>query len=115
MSLRAGALATVVLVDNEDGPVWVRYANGNAGFLDPDDGPDVRVGSVLVVSLEDASFIEAPIEVFPKDVETGSLATVVIAAAGEPYWVRYASGSYGPLHRDGGPEVAVGAVVLVSG
>lgn len=115
MSPTAGALATVVLIDNEDRLLWVRYANGNAGFLDPDDGPDVSVGSILLVSLEDASFIEAPIEVFPKDAETGSLATVVLAPAGEPYWVRYASGGFGPLHRDGGPEVTVGAVVLVSG
>ena len=77
MSPTVGALATVVLVDNEDDLLWVRYANGNAGFLDPDDGPDVSVGSILLVSLDDASFVEAPIEVFPKAAETGSLATVV--------------------------------------
>jgi transitional endoplasmic reticulum ATPase len=115
MSPIAGALATVVLVNSEDDLLWVRYANGNAGFLDSDDGPQVNVGSTLLVSLEDASFVEAPIEVFPKNAETGSIATVVLAAAGEPYWVRYAGGGHGPLHRDGGPEVAVGAVVLVSG
>lgn len=115
MSPRAGAIATVVLVDDKDDLIWVRYGNGNAGFLDPNDGPDVGVGSVLLVSLDDASFVEAPIEVFPKDAETGSLATVVLAAVGEPVWVRYAGGGYGPLSRDGGPEVSVGSVVLVSG
>lgn len=115
MSPTAGALATVVLVDNENDLLWVRYANGNVGTLDPDDYQDVGVGSTLLVSLEDASFVEAPIEVFPKDAETGSLATVVLAEVGEPYWVRYAGGGYRPLHRDGGPEVTVGAVVLVLG
>ncbi|NED96834.1 26S protease regulatory subunit [Phytoactinopolyspora alkaliphila] len=115
MSPTAGALATVAFVDNEDDLLWVRYANGNAGFLDPHDGPDVEVGSILLVSLEDGSFVEAPIEVFPRGSETGSLATVVLAAPGETYWVRYTGGGYGPLHRDGGPEVAIGAVILVSG
>lgn len=114
MSPTAGALATVVLVDGEADLVWVRFANGNAGFLDPDDGPDVSVGTILLVSLDDGSFIQAPTEVFPPDVEAGSLASVVLAEAGESYWVRYANGGYGPLHRDSGPEVAVGDVVLVS-
>lgn len=75
MSPIIGALATMVLVSAEDGLIWVRYVNGNAGFLDPDDGPEVTVGATLLVSFEDASFIEAPIGLFPKDTETGSLAT----------------------------------------
>lgn len=115
MSPTAGAVATVVFVDEDNGLVWVRYGNGNAGFLDPDDGPAVSVGSVVLVLFEDASFVEAPAEVFPKEAEVGSVATVVLAAAGEPYWVRYAGGGFGPLHRDGGPEASVGAVLLVSG
>ena len=115
MSPTIGALATVVLRDDEDEVLWVRYLNGNAGFVDPDDGPDVSVGAVILVSFDDASFVVAPTEVFPKDAETGSLATVVLAAPADPYWVPYAGGGYGPLHRDGGPEAAVGSVVLVSG
>lgn len=116
MSPIAGALATVVLIDNTDDLLWVRYANGNAGFLDLSDGPEVSVGSVLLVSLDDASFVEAPVEVFPKDVEAGSIATVLLADdLGTTVWVRYSGGGYGPLHKDGGPEVSVGAVVLVSG
>lgn len=115
MSPVIGALATVVHLDDEDDLIWIRYVNGNAGFLDAEDGPEVTVGATLLVSFEDASFVEAPIELFPKDAETGSLATVVTGAEGEPYWVRYASGGYGPLPRDSGPEATVGAVVLVSG
>lgn len=115
MSPTLGALATVVLADTEDDLLWVRYANGSAGFLDPDDGPDVGVGSVLLVSFEDSSFVEAPIEVWPRDADTGMLATVVMATQSEPLWVHYAAGGYGPLDRDGGPEVEIGSVVLVSG
>lgn len=115
MSPMAGALATVVLVDDSGELLWVRYGNGNAGFLDPDDGPDVRVGSVLLVSLDDGSFVEAPREVFPQDAETGSLATVVLVADAATVWVRYAGGAYGPLHRERGPDVSEGSVVLISG
>lgn len=52
---------------------------------------------------------------FPKPAETGALATVVLATPDEAYWVRYVNGGYGPLHRDGGPDVAVGTVILVTG
>jgi transitional endoplasmic reticulum ATPase len=110
-----GAVATVVLVDTDEGLLWVRYGNGNAGPLDADDGPDVTVGSVILVSLDDASFVLAPDEVFPKEALTGLLATVVLAPEGQPLWVRYANGGYGPLHRDAGPDVQVDSVLLVSG
>ncbi|MBW9210108.1 ATP-binding protein [Mumia sp. zg.B21] len=113
--MNAGALATVVLVDAGDDRLWVRFANGNAGFLDPDHGPAVEVGSVVLVSLDDGLFAEAPLEVFPKEAQTGSIATVLLADDDPHVWVRYAGGGYGPLHRDGGPEVSVGSVVLVSG
>lgn len=108
-----GALATVVFVDTEQGVLWVRYGNGNAGFLNPDEGPSVTVGSVLLVSLDDSTFIEAPAQVFPKD--AGALATVVLEAADGLLWVRYANGGFGPLPQDGGPTVTRGSVVLVSG
>ncbi len=115
MSPSAGALATVVLVDDDSDLLWVRFANGNAGFLESDDGPAVDVGCVLLVSLDDGSFVEAPLEVFPKEAQTGSIATVLLADEGVDLWVRYAGGGYGPLHPNGGPEVSVGSVVLVSG
>lgn len=115
MSLSAGALATVVLVDDDSDLLWVRFANGNAGFLESDDGPIVNVGSVLLVSLDDGSFVEAPSEVFPKEAQTGAIATVLLADEGGDLWVQYAGGGYGPLHPNGGPEVSVGSVVLVSG
>lgn len=115
MSPLAGAVATVVLVDTGRDLLWVRYGNGNAGFLDPDDGPDVTVGSVILVSLDDASFALAPEEAFPKEAQIGSLATVVLAAEEQPLWVRYTGSGYGPLHRDGGPDVQEGSVILVSG
>lgn len=114
MQPTAGSLASVVFIDSEDDLLWVRFGNGNAGFIDPEDGPDVEIGATLLI-LNDGSFIEAPEELFPKNMEMGSLATVVLAEPGEDYWVRYASGSYGPLHRNGGPEVTVNTVVLVSG
>lgn len=115
MTPTVGALATVVFLDTEQDLVWVRYGNGNAGFLDPNGGPQVNVGSVLLVFLEDSSFVEAPAEVFPKDPDAGALATVVLSATDELLWVRYANGNFGPLHRDGGPTVSLGSVVLVSG
>jgi transitional endoplasmic reticulum ATPase len=110
-----GALATVVFVDTEQDVLWVRFGNGNAGFLDPDDGPPVSVGAVVLVSLDDSTFVEAPAEVFPEEATTGALATVVREAADDLLWVRYANGGFGPLHRDGGPPVSLGSVVLVSG
>jgi transitional endoplasmic reticulum ATPase len=115
MTPTIGALATVILVDTEGDLLWVRYGNGNAGFLDPDEGPDVSVGSVLLVSLDDSSFVEAPAAVFATESEAGALATVVLDTPGEPLWVRYGGGGFGPLHRDRGPTVSVGSVVLVSG
>ena len=115
MTLKVGAIATVLLVDDDDDLLWVRYGNGTVGYLDADDGPDVALGSVLLVSTDDLSFIEAPAEVFPSDAETGLLATVVSDADDETFWVRYAGGNYGPLHRDRGPEASVGCVVLVTG
>lgn len=115
MSPVIGALATVVYLDTEDDLIWVRYVNGSAGFLNSDDGPEVTVGATLLVSFDNSSFVEAPIELFPNDTEAGSLATVVSAGEDEPYWVRYAGGGFGPLPLGGGPQVSVGAVVLVSG
>ena len=109
-----GALATVALVDDEHDVLWVRYASGNAGFLSPDSGPAVAVGSTILV-MEDFSFFDAPSELFPSVQDSGSLATVVLDVEREPLWVRYASGGFGPLNRDSGPEVSVGSVVLVSG
>ena len=115
MAPTIGALATVLFVDTEHDLLWVRYGNGNAGFLDPDNGPSVNVGTVLLVALDDSSFVEAPAEVFPKQPDTGALATVVLGTTDDLLWVRYANGGFGPLHRDGGPTVSLGSVVLVSG
>lgn len=115
MTPAVGALATVVFIDTEHDLLWVRYGSGNAGFLDPDVGPSVDVGSVLLVALDDSSFVEAPPEVFPKEPDAGVLATVVLEAADELLWVRYVNGGFGPLHRDGGPTVSLGSIVLVSG
>jgi transitional endoplasmic reticulum ATPase len=115
MAPTVGALATVVFVDTERGVLWVRYGSGNTGFLDPEDGPSVGLGSVLLVDLNDSSFMEAPAEVFPREPNTGVLATVVLEAADDLLWVRYVNGGFGPLHRDGGPTVLLGSVILVSG
>lgn len=115
MAPTIGALATVVFVDIERDLLWVRYGSGNAGFLDPDDGPSVSVGSVVFVDLDDSTFVEAPSEVFPKEPDTGALATVVREATDDMLWVRYANGGFGLLHRDRGPTVSLGSVVLVSG
>lgn len=114
MPFQHGALATVVHLDREGAKLWVRFANGSAAYLDPDDGPEVDVGSILLVA-DDGEFMEAPSEVFPEAGEVGAIATVVSAVVGEPYWVRYSGGNFGPLHRDGGPKVEPGSVILVSG
>jgi transitional endoplasmic reticulum ATPase len=115
MAPTIGALATVVFADTENDLLWVRYGNGNAGFLRADDGPSVNVGTVLLVSLDDSTFVEAPAEVFPEVPNTGTLATVVLDATDDLVWVRYTNGGVGPLRRDGGPTVSLGSVVLVSG
>ena len=52
-----GLLGVVEYID-EDGWPWVRYTTGSYGPLDPADGPDVQVGSVVHVF--DDKFEEAP-------------------------------------------------------
>lgn len=108
-----GVLATVALI--EEGLIWVRYANGNAGYLDPTDGPVVELGTVLLVFPDDGSFALAPQEIFPKDPVVGALATVVFSPDDGPLWVRYANGGFGPLDRGDRLDIEKGAVLLVSG
>lgn len=108
-----GALAVVLHIDGPQ--VWVKYGSGNFGFLAEQDGPTVSEGTVILVSLEDSSFITAPQEVFPNEPTIGSLATVLHRTPEGVLWFRLANGAVGWVEAEPDMPVDKGSVIFVAG
>ncbi len=107
-----GIVAKVALVDESE-QIWARYPSGAYCVLDPDDGPDLSVGDLVLVQDEN-SFVAVPADLEVKTPsQIGLIATVALTDESGRIWARYPSGAYSVLDPDDGPEVSVGDLVFV--